>query len=329
MQWRNSISRMKKVFISFLLLLFCIARIAAQSDSQISQYIFFPSGFNPAAVGETGMIQLVGMNRMDFLMMENGVNTTNFGVNMPFSIGKSSHGVGIRFVNRTLGALWAYQNAYLQYAYKHTTPIGRFSVGFDVGFINSRIDGTRAIPSPPVPDGENEYHQDNDPVIPNAEVSGMRADLNIGAIYSFEGGFVGISATHVTKPVVEIDEFTTDSILRTVHVIGAYEFRIPDTKLTVKPHTLFRTNFVFWDWHMGAIFEYDEKFWGGLSYRPRNTVGVMAGLNVMSGLSVGIAYDLPITRLITTAGSVELVVEYNFEFIRNRHTRRHKSIRIL
>jgi len=319
---------MKKVFVSFLLLLFCIARIAAQSDSQISQYTFFPSGFNPAAVGETGMIQAVLMNRMDFLMMANGVNTTNVGVNMPFTIGNSSHGAGIRFVNRTLGALWSYQNAYLQYAYKHTTPIGRFSVGFDVGFINSRIDGTNAEPVPPGGE-DSEFHEPNDPSIPSGEVSGMRADFNIGAIYSFERGFVGISATHITRPILQLDDFLTDSILRAMHIIGAYEFRIPDTKLTVKPHTLFKTNFVFWDWHMGAIFEYDERFWGGLSYRPRNTVGVMAGLNILGGLSVGIAYDLPITRLITTAGSVELVVEYNFEFIRNRHNRRHKSIRIL
>jgi len=321
---------MKKVFISFLLLLSCVARIVAQSDSQISQYTFFPSAFNPAAVGETGMIQAVLMNRMDFLMMANGVNTFNVGVNMPFSVGNSSHGVGIRFVDRTLGALWSYQNAYLQYAYKHTTPIGRFSVGFDVGFINSRIDGTQAIPDPTPPGVEGgEYHEGNDPSIPNAEVSGMRADFNVGVIYSFERGYVGISATHITRPVLQIDEFLTDSILRGMHIVGAYEFRIPDTKLTVKPHTLFKTNFVFWDWHLGALFEYDEKFWGGLSYRPRNTVGVMAGLNIMSGLSVGIVYDLPITRLITTAGSVELVVEYNFEFIRNRGTNRHKSIRIL
>jgi len=319
---------MKKVFVSFLLLLFFIARITAQSDSQISQYTFFPSAFNPAAVGETGMIQAVLMNRMDFLMMANGVNTTNAGVNMPFTIGNSSHGVGIRFVNRTLGALWAYQNAYLQYAYKRTTPIGRFSVGFDAGFINSRIDGTRAEPVPPGGE-ESDYHEGNDPSIPSAEVSGMRADFNVGVIYSFESGYVGISATHITRPVLQLDEFTTDSILRGMHIVGAYRFRIPDTKLTVKPHTLFKTDFVLWDWHMGAIVEYDERFWGGLSYRPRNTVGVMAGLNIMSGLSVGIAYDLPITRLITTAGSVELVVEYNFEFIRNRHNKRHKSIRIL
>jgi len=269
---------------------------------------------------------------MDFLTMENGVNTTNFGVNMPFTIGKSSHGGGIRFVNKVAGTFWSYQNAYLQYAYKRTTPIGKFSIGFDTGFINSRIDGTKAKPKPlSAEDGDGEqshYDGNEDPALSSAEVSGMKLDFNIGALYSFEKGYFGISATHITAPVLPHDE-RTDSIYRAMHIVGAYEFRIPDTKLTVKPHTLFKTDFVIWDWHLGTMIEYDEKFWGGLSYRPRNAVGVMVGLNILGGLSAGIAYDLPITRMINTAGSVELVVEYNFEFLQNRHTKRYKSVRIL
>lgn len=317
---------MKKVFFSFLLLLFCIGKIVAQSDSQISQYTFFPAAFNPAAVGESGMIQVVGMHRMDFLTMGKGVQTTNFGVNMPFTIGKSSHGGGVRFVKKVMGTFWEYQNAYLQYAYKRETPIGKFSVGLDLGFINSRIDGSKAEPTTTVPD---DFHQDNDRVIPAMEASGMSLDLNVGVFYAFNNGYVGVSGTHVTAPKLPVDEYTTDSILRAMHVIGAYEFKIPDTKLIIKPQTLLKTDFVTFDWHFGAVLEYDEKFWGGLSYRIGNTVGVTAGLNIVGGLSAGLVYDLPVTKMINTVGCVELVLEYNFEFIFNKHTKKYKSIRIL
>ncbi len=317
---------MKKVLFIFLLLLFCIGKIGAQSDSQISQFTFFPAAFNPAAVGETGMIQIVGIHRMDFLTMGKGVQTTNFGVNMPFNIGKSMHGGGIRFVNKVQGSFWGYQNAYLQYAYKRQTSIGKFSVGVDVGFINSRIDGSKAKPTT---DEDDEYHQDNDPVIPKADAAGMKLDLNIGVLYSFKNGYVGISSTHITAPKLLVDEYTTDSILRAMHVVGSYDFKIPDTKLVLKPQTLLKTDFVTFDWYLGAVLEYNEKIWGGLSYRIGNNIGITAGLNIIGGLSAGIVYDLPVTRLINTVGCVELVLEYNFEFIFNKHTKKYKSIRIL
>lgn len=317
---------MKKVVFSFLLLLFCIGKVVAQLDSQISQYTFFPAAFNPATVGETGMIQVVGMHRMDFLTMGKGVQTTNFGVNMPFTIGKSSHGAGIRFVNKLNGTFWSYQQAYLQYAYKRNTPIGKFSVGADLGFANSRIDGTKAKPTTP---HEDEYKEDQDPVIPNESVSGMGFDFNIGVLYSFQNGYVGISGTHLTAPKLEVDEYTTDSILMGMHVVGAYEYKLPDTKLSLKPQTLLKTDFVTYDWHFGLMLDYDEKFWGGVSYRIKNSVGVMAGLNVFGGMSIGFAYDLPITKMVNTVGNVELVVEYNFEYIFNKHTKKYKSIRIL
>ena len=316
---------MKKVFFNILLLLFCTAKVVAQSDSQISQYTLFLSAFNPAAAGETGMVQVAGIHRMDFLTVENGVQTTNFGVNMPFTLGKSSHGGGIRFINKVQGTFWAYQNAYLQYAYKWQTPVGRFSVGFDFGFINSRIDGSKAMPKTP---SDEEFNSDDDPVI-LGDVSGMKMDFNIGALYSFKNGYVGVSGTHVTAPKLLLDEYRADSVLRTMYVVGAYEYKVPDTKLTIKPQTLFKTDFVFFDWHLGAVLDYDEKFWGGLSYRIGNTVGITVGFNIMEGLSAGLVYDLPVTQMINTAGSVELILEYNFEFILNKHTKKYKSIRIL
>ena len=319
---------MKKVFFSFILLLFCVGKVVAQSDSQISQYTFFPAAFNPAAVGESGMIQLVGMHRLDYLNMGNGVQTTNFGFNTPFTIGKSSHGGGIRFVNKVVGTFWGYQNAYLQYAYKQETSVGKFSVGVDFGFINSRIDGSKAEPKTPSAEDDG-FQQDNDPKIPASEVSGMQLDLNAGVFYTFKNGYVGISGTHLNAPSIQIDEYTTDSIFRALHVVGAYAYKIPDTKLTVKPQTLFKTDFVIYDWHLGAALEYDEKFWGGLSYRIGNTVGVTFGMNITGGLSAGIVYDLPVTKMINTVGCAELVLEYNFEFIRNKHTKKYKSIRIL
>jgi len=336
---------MKKVYISFLLLLFCIAQLAAQSDSQISQHTFFSSAFNPAAVGQSGMIQAIAMNRMDFFTMENGVNTTNVGVNMPFTMGGISHGAGIRFVNKTSGSLWTYQHAYLQYAFVRSTPIGNFRLGVDFGFVSSQIDGSQAIARPEIPGGDgDDFHQDDDPRVPRVMISGMKFDIGFGMMYTFNRGYVGLSMTNATRPTIVLDGdgvgdlVWNDTIQPALHLHGAYSIRIPDTNWTLKPHSLMRTNFIVHELGVGALMIFDERFWGGLSTRfgitaggmaGFNTFGVTAGMNIAGGLSAGIAYDLPTSRLIHSVGSAELFIAYNFEFVRNRHNRRHKSIRIL
>lgn len=322
---------MKKVLLSVVLSLFCLIETVAQRDFQMSQYVFFPAAVNPAFAGEKDMMQVVGMHRMDFLTAGSGIQTTNVGVNMPFGKGVHLHGAGVRFVNMVRGSFWSDQNAYLQYAYKYDSPIGRFGIGVDVGFFNSRIDGTKVVPKPEMPsEGEDGgYHDDSDDKVPKTDVSGMSFDLNVGVMYSFDNGYAGLAVTHVTQPKPEVDESFTDTIHTGLSFMAAYEYKIPDTKLVLKPHTLLKTDFVFWDWNVGALLEYNEKFWGGLSYRWGTSVGMAVGMNVFGGLSAGLLYDLPTTRMINTVGSVELVLEYNFEVLLNKHDKKYKSIRIL
>ncbi|NDV46344.1 type IX secretion system membrane protein PorP/SprF [Paludibacter sp. 221] len=318
---------MKKVVFCSLLLLFYLGKIAAQSDSQMSQYTFFPAAFNPAMAGENDMIQAVVFFRQDFWSFDNGALTLNAGANMPFSIGKSSHGAGIRFVIKEVGSMWRYQNAYLQYAYKHTSSIGKFSAGLDIGFIDSGIDGAKAEPKPP--SAEDESHSDNDQTIPQAKVSGMQLDLNAGVMYKFTNGFAGISCTHITAPKIYIGEDIVEPIKPALHVIGGYQFKIPDTKLVIKPSTYLKTDFVTLDWDLTGRLEYDERIWGGLSYRIGNSVGVHVGMNIFGGLTAGVAYDVPLSNTFVTFGGYEIFLEYNFEFLLGKHTKKYKSIRIL
>ena len=76
--------------------------------------------------------------------------------------------------------------------------------------------------------------------------------------------------------------------------------------------------------------EYNNKYWGGLSYRLQDAVVVLAGINISGGLSIGYSYDLPTTRIITvSSGSHEVLVMYSFEYMFGKRTSRYKSIRIL
>lgn len=315
---------MKKVLFALLLLLFWSGRAFAQYDSPISHYMFFPASYNPAMVGESGMVQLVGMHRINMASLDGG-QVTNFGVNSPFKIKNTTHGAGLRLANRTMGSMRSYQSAYLQYAFKQHTKIGDFSLGVDLGFVNNKIDGTKVeIPS------ESEYHDSDDPHIPTTEVSGMAFDMGIGVLYSFKNVYVGLSYSHLTSPLVEVSDVITDAVFGTMYFTGGYDYAIPDTKLTFKPSTLLMTDFVAFDLALTASLDYNDRIWGGLSYRWANSVTFMIGANIFGGISAGFAYDLPATkRIIGTVGSFELVLEFNFELLLNKHTKKYKNVRIL
>ena len=320
----GDVSLMKKVVLFFTFLLFFVSSVFAQFDSQISHYTFFPASINPAMVGETGMIQIIGFQRINYIGM-NGGQVTNFGVNSPLRIKGTNHGLGLRFVIAEQGELYSNQNAYIQYAYKHKTSIGTFGVGVDIGFLSVGFDGTK-VEMPEL----GEYHDSSDSKIPSGKVSGTGFDLNVGALYSFKKGFVGVSYAHVNKLSVSWDDKNTINFPGILYVMGTYGFDIPDTKLVFRPNTLLKTDFAAVDWDLGARLEYNEKLWGGLSYRIGNAVVFMVGVNIFGGLSASVAYDLPASKMILgTFGSFELLLEYNFEFLFNKQTKKYKSVRIL
>ena len=76
--------------------------------------------------------------------------------------------------------------------------------------------------------------------------------------------------------------------------------------------------------------EYDNKYWGGLSYRFQDALILIAGLNITGGLSIGYSYDFPTSKILTaSSGSHEVVMLYSFEYVFAKRNSKYKSIRIL
>jgi hypothetical protein len=112
---------------------------------------------------------------------------------------------------------------------------------------------------------------------------------------------------------------------------GGYNYHIPDTKIILKPSTLIKTfDFVTYQVDIGARAELDNKFWGGLAYRIDDAVIFLFGLNLSSGITAGFSYDLITSKIRTvSAGSVEVFLAYNFDFVLKSRTSKYKSVRIL
>jgi type IX secretion system PorP/SprF family membrane protein len=321
---------MKKVLISVLLSLLCVGSAFSQFDAQLSQYMLDLTSYNPAAVGEGDMIHVTGHIRSQWMGMDSieksiGGLTSNISISTPLRIGNSMHGIGVRLLKDQMG-LFTNQTVYLQYAFKKRLGNSTLSIGMDVGAISLGFAGTKLSKIT-----LGTYHKLlEDQYIPQADVNGTSLDLNAGVFYSTPTYYAGLSFTHITSPVVAWSDKADMKVTGTAYLTGGYQYALPDTKYVLKPSGLIKTDFNSFQVDLSGRMEYDNKFWGGLSYRFQDAVVVLAGLNIDAGLSIGLSYDLSTSKMITaTKGSGELVVTYNFAYLFDKKNSKYKSIRIL
>ena len=182
------ISSLMKKSISLLLGLMAVMTASAQFDPQMGQYMYLPTAYNPAAVGEGGLMKVAGMHRMQYVDIKNAPMSTWFSFSSPFVIGKTSHGAGIRFLNDRFG-LFTTQSLYAQYAYRQKLGKGYLCVGVDLGFVNVGFKGDSVNLS----QMGDEYHEANDDAIPTGSKSGMKFDMGFGVYYSTPVWWVGAS----------------------------------------------------------------------------------------------------------------------------------------
>lgn len=298
----------------------------SQIDMQFSQYMFHTSSFNPAAVGEGDMIQATVHHRSQYIGVRGAPVTWAASVNGPIKLAKNSLGVGFKGLKDKSGL---YENITFSFqgAYKKQLEVGILSFGLDVGGASIVLSGD----SLSAYKGDDDYHKDADPIVPLVHASGIGFDLNAGVFYSNPTFYAGLSYFHLNRPVVTGASNFSYTLRGTMFLTGGYNYLIPDTKIVLKPSTLIKTSdFVNYQVDLGARAEFNNKIWGGLAYRLEDAVVFLFGLNLSSGITAGFSYDLITSKIRTvSAGSVEVFLAYNFDFVLKSRTSKYKSVRIL
>jgi type IX secretion system PorP/SprF family membrane protein len=154
--------------------------------------------------------------------------------------------------------------------------------------------------------------------------------MNVGAFYSTSKFYAGMSYLHLNSPTVYWGDKWKFRQNSSLFITGGYNWILPDSKYVFKPSTLLKSDFSSLQLDLTARMEYDNKYWGGISYRIQDAVVFLAGINIAGGMSIGYSYDLPTSQIITvSSGSHEIIVMYSFEYIFGKRNNRYKSIRIL
>lgn len=300
-------------------------------DQQYSHNMFNQMAVNPGYAGSSDMIGITALNRNQWINVpkETGAPFDQvFTVNAPINLFDKAWGTGISLVNNTYAAdkdlgLKA------SFAYQHKVEIGDGKVGFglSLGFLNVNLDGSKLHPEV---SGDDHIYTGSTPKV--------TFDWGAGVYYKTEKVYLGVSLDHPFNQNVNFISSGSTTLAtgayylsRTIYVTSGYYYQLPSNPMYQLAPSVFiqygggttvvtaNTNII-----------YNNRTWGGLSVRSTGDITFLFGLELMTGIKFGAAYDLSAGQVgAISHNSFEVIVMYNFKLKKEKIPQRYKSIRFL
>ena len=149
-----------------------------------------------------------------------------------------------------------------------------------------------------------------------ANVRQLVPDLNFGMVYHFKNRLhLGLASSQLIQSrLKKLNQFSTseNQLIRHYNLSASYLTKINST-LTAEPYAMLRTTFIKApQFELGAKVTYNEFVFGGLSYRNRESVIGLIGLNYKNFV-LAYSYDLTLTSIRNySSGSHEVLFAYQF-----------------
>jgi type IX secretion system PorP/SprF family membrane protein len=141
--------------------------------------------------------------------------------------------------------------------------------------------------------------------------------------------YIGASVTHLNQASVKYDEVENYFWARNYYLTGGYNIKMSDPLFELRPSFLFKTDLAGWQLDLNTNIVYNDRFWGGLTYRVQDAVALLMGMEMENGLRFGYSFDLTISKLASYGyGSHEIFISYSLNLEKNRN-QKYKSIRFL
>ena len=302
---------MKKIF---LLVLFCYSTtfVVAQQDAQFSQNMFNKLANNPAYAGSNQAISLIGLFRSQWTGFEGAPKTTNISGHLPVSA--LNGGLGLSIISDEI-AQFENTSVSLSYAYRTQVGSGQLGLGLNLGIIQSGLDGSLLNPA-----------SGGDVAIPNESISGSAFDLGFGVYYNTQDAYLGLSTSHVNNPTIERSDNTSYELSQHYFLISGLYHQISST-LSLNPSIYLKSDGTTSQLDINTNLIYNDKLWGGLSYRLDEGLVILTGAEIIEDLKMGIAYDLVFSDI--NKNSIEIMLGYDFKIKVENQLKKYKNPRFL
>ena len=302
---------MKKIIFVLSLALF-FTDLSAQQDAQFSQNMFNKLANNPGFTGSNQAISVIGLYRDQWSGFEDAPQTTNLSVHAPISALRG--GLGLSIFSDQEGQ-YDNTNINLSYAYQTELGGGQLGIGFSFGMYQSGLDGSQLNPS-----------ETGDNTIPTSEVTGSALDLGAGIYFNTQDVYFGLSSLHLSEPSIDVSDGSIKQLKQHYFLIAGSYHSITEA-LSLNPSIYLKSDGSSSQLDINTNLIYNDKIWGGLSYRLDDGIVVLAGLELMKDLRLGLAYDLVMSEIKTN--SFEVMLGYNFDIKVDTQIKRYKNPRFL
>lgn len=310
--------------VSFVIVFIYMVLCAhAQQEAQFTQYMFTPMAYNSAAAGTSGNISATGLLREQWIGFKDiegtRVSPRTFFLSVDAPVKFLHGGVGVVIVNDKLG----YEQNIgfkLSYAYHMDYGAGELSFGPQLGLLDKSIDFSKL------------QAVESDPIFQASEEKAMMFDVGLGVLYRVQGKYyAGLFASQVIQSAGSLGENPNYQNKRHFYLTGGYQYIIPDYPLyELEPSVLIKSDLVSYQVDLTARVTYNQKFWGGVSYRITDAVALMLGLKIKQFM-VGYSYDITTSKLGSAGslGSHEIMVNYSFKLDLDKNPKSYRNTRFL
>jgi type IX secretion system PorP/SprF family membrane protein len=282
---------------------------SAQQDVQFTQFTQNKLLYNPGYTANRGSICLDLLHRSQWVGFDNAPTTQNFNADIPISF--LHGGLGLIVTNDQIGFFQDISFG-LSYGYQMDLAGGKLGFGLMVDFKNKSVTSGDWV----FPDGNLGGF---DPFVAANGATSLSPDLNFGVYFENDkvwGGLSttrGIEGTFALGSQVGAGEFAFRS-KRHYYLMGGYNWYIPNTNWALMPAIMVKSDLagpMTADVNVNAM--YNNKVWGGVTYRNQDALAIQAGLFILPSLKLGYSYDITLSDIsVTSGGSHEIMLGYCF-----------------
>lgn len=292
-----------------------VGGVFSQQNKAMSHFMYDKMSLNPGSTGSEKGICGTLMYRNNWDKVNGAPNSALFNAEANLDRTGLPIGVGLSFYHDAIG-FTRQNNLLLNFAWHQPLGnAGKLGAGIGVGFQNLGYNPNYVTPSG-VPD----------PTLP-ASFSAIGLDLNFGIYWKGrQNYYVGVSAVHLSGSELR-QKTTTAGIINSFKVrqhyylMGGYKMTNGvGQKGALDFNFILRTDLNQFSPELNVRYIWDEKLYGGISYRNPDAVGIMLGArpfafmpgnNPMKSLLISYSYDITVNKLAKISrGAHEILLKY-------------------
>lgn len=311
--------------ILFVIMLSAISfGVRAQQDPQFTHNMFNHAFVNPGSYGLSDGITVTGIFREQWLGLKDYKNnkvapeTLLFTGDSPIKFLHGGVGVGIAQDKEA-----QIKNMLVKLGYSYHMNLGnaKLGIGVNANFNSKSIDKENLNPV-----------DESDPVIMGLSATGVVvSDMSLGVFLQKPRYYIAFSSTQILetkKSSGDANGVAYYKNRRHYYLTGGHDIILPAFQGYVfTPSVFLKSDGNTFQADLNVMAKYNNKIWGGLSYRISDAISLMVGM-AYKDLEIGYAYDIPTSRIAAT-GSHEIMARYRFKLEREKTRTGYRNTRFL